>query len=83
MAEVTTNDLDQLMDLDPNELTKENLDAIVAFHRKKRAEREVSGTRGKARVSKDTGASSALLDLVKNMAKASTTNPATVVKRRI
>lgn len=83
MAEVSTNELDALMDLDPLELTNEDLDQIISFHRKKRAEREVSGTRGKTRASKDTGASSALADLVKNMAKSSTTNPATVIKRRI
>lgn len=82
MADTPADSLDQLMDLDPLELTKENLDSIIAFHRKKRAEREAAGPRTRGKATKDTGASSALADLVKSMAKAAP--PAgPVVKRRI
>lgn len=34
------NELDELMDLDPISLTTENLDAIIAYHRKARANAE-------------------------------------------
>lgn len=41
------SELDILMDLDPVNLTKEDLATVVAYHRKKRAERS-SGTGKKA-----------------------------------
>lgn len=82
MDDVVTNELDALMDLDPLELTNENLDAIIAFHRKKRAERETGGPRTRTKAVKDSGAGSALGALVKEMVGAQ--KPAgPVVKRRI
>lgn len=43
------NTVDELMDLDPLSLTSDNIDAIIAHHRKARA----ASTGGKAK--KDTG----------------------------
>lgn len=84
MADVITNELDALMDLDPLEYTKNPgaLDEIIAFHRKKRAEREAGGPRTRTKAVKDSGAGSALGALVKEMVGAQ--KPAgPVVKRRI
>ena len=39
------NTVDQLMEIDPLELTSENIDAIIAYHRKARA----ASTGGKAK----------------------------------
>jgi len=52
------NDIDLLMSLDPLQLTKMDLDAIIAYHRNQRALRE-SGARG-AKPKKDQGPSVAL-----------------------
>lgn len=84
MADTPTNALDELMDKDPLLLTKEDLDSIITFHRKKRAERETGGA-GARRASKDTGASATLASLVEKM-KTNAPNAgiiANVVKRRI
>lgn len=85
--EEVINDIDALMDLDPLELGTRELDAIIAYHRKKRAEREAlpPGTRGKrtTKASKDTGGSSALSNLVKTMVLNSPAAEKTIVKRRI
>lgn len=43
------NTVDQLMEIDPLNLTAENIDSIIAYHRKARA----NATGGKAK--KDTG----------------------------
>lgn len=67
------NPIDDLMDLDPLLLTPENVDAIVEYHRRNRANLE-SGIKPK----KETGPK-VELDLVKlNLAA-----PAQVVRRRI
>lgn len=34
------NEIDELMDLDPLEMTKENIDQIIAYHRKARLNAE-------------------------------------------
>lgn len=52
------NDVDLLMSLDPLELTKQDLDVIIAYHRNQRALRE-SGARG-AKPKKDAGPSQKL-----------------------
>jgi hypothetical protein len=49
--EVTPNDLTTLMSLDPLDLTKQDLDRIIAYQRKQRQMRE-----GGARVKKESGA---------------------------
>ena len=43
--DTTPNTVDQLMEIDPLELTSENIDAIIAYHRKARA----ASTGGKAK----------------------------------
>lgn len=82
-AETPTNALDELMDKDPLLLTKEDIDSIILFHRKKRAERETGGAGRRA--TKDTGAAVKLSELVAKM-KDNAPNAgliANVVKRRI
>lgn len=83
MTDAPTNTLDELMDKDPLLLTNEDLDSIILFHRKKRAERETGGAGRRA--TKDTGSSIKLADLVSKM-KENAPNAgliANVVKRRI
>jgi len=58
MANEPTNDIDFLMSLDPLELSKQDIDIIIAYHRNQRALRE-KGVKPK----KDKGPSSPL-DLV-------------------
>lgn len=58
MTDTTTNDIDLLMSLDPLELTKQDLDIIIAYHRNQRALRE-SGVKG-SRAKKDLGPSTKL-----------------------
>ena len=58
MADEPLNDIDFLMSLDPLELSKQDIDIIIAYHRNQRALRE-KGVKPK----KDKGPSSTL-DLV-------------------
>ena len=68
------NTVDALMDLDPLSLTTENIDAIIAYHRKARA----SSTGGKAR--KDTGPKVDISEVMKALGGAPA--PAAGVVRR-
>ena len=47
MTDTAPNTVDQLMDLDPLSLTSENIDSIIAYHRKARAN-AASGGKTKA-----------------------------------
>lgn len=40
MTSGTTNEIDLLMDLDPENLSAQNLDDVIAWHRKRRADIE-------------------------------------------
>ena len=51
MTAPTPNDLTALMSLDPMDLTKQDLDRIIAYQRKQRAMRE-----GGAKMKKESGA---------------------------
>jgi len=72
-------DLDTLMDLDPLELTKENIDSVIAIYRQRRAEREASP--GK-RAAKETGPKLKLEGLLDGMLKKAPPK-AEVLKRRL
>lgn len=72
---MTENTIDDLMNLDPLELTASNIDAIIAYHRKNRAN-SVDGAKPK----KEVGPKISLDALVAKMAPKSA---AQVVKRRI
>ena len=76
------SDLDELMDRDPEELSDRDLDQIILYHRKKRAERAAlpPGTRGK-RASKDIGDKVSLEGLAQRILKVQAA-PA-VIKRRV
>jgi hypothetical protein len=52
------NDIDMLMSLDPLEMTKLDIDRVIAYHRNQRAAKEAGGKRSKAK--KDTGPSQKL-----------------------
>jgi hypothetical protein len=69
------NTVDQLMDLDPLSLTAENIDSIIQYHRKARA----NATGGKAR--KDTGPKIDISEVMKNLGGAPTPT-AGIVRRR-
>lgn len=69
------NTVDALMDLDPLSLTTENIDSIIAYHRKARAN-VASG--GKAR--KDTGPKIDIGEVMKNLG--GTPAPAAGIVRR-
>lgn len=79
---MTETTLDQLMDLDPLELSKDpaKLDAIIDYHRKKRAERAASPGR---RAKKDTGEQVSLGDLVQKMKAKAGAAPANTITRRL
>jgi hypothetical protein len=73
-----TSDLDLLMSLDPLELTKSDLSAIVAYHRKLRAEREA----GKGRAARAANAPKVKLDLAK-LGLVATPGGGSMIKRRV
>jgi hypothetical protein len=77
----TNNDLDLLMSLDPLSLTKDDLDAIVRYHRNLRAEREA----GKGKAARRTAAGNGpKLDISKLMSSIVTAQPSgNVIKRRV
>lgn len=58
MTDTPTNDIDLLMSLDPLELSKQDLECIIAYHRNQRALREKG-----VKPTKDKGPKSTL-DLV-------------------
>lgn len=70
------NELDELMDLDPLELSAKDLDSIIAYHRQKRADR-ADGIKPK----RESGPKVGLGDLVKGMIKEPKVE--VTVKRRI
>lgn len=72
------SDIDLLMSLDPLELTKTDLSAIVAYHRKLRAEREA----GKGRAARAANAPKVKLDLAK-LGLVTTPGGGSVIKRRV
>lgn len=49
------NDIDTIMSLDPLDMTKSDLDVIIAYHRNQRAAKEANPGRGRAK--KDSGPS--------------------------
>lgn len=69
------SDLDDLMDLDPLEMTTDDIDKLIAYHRKNRAMLE-SGVRG-AKPKKDTGPkkSISLAGLIAGLKKTEPTEP--------
>ena len=73
------NEIDDLMDLDPLSLTKPQLDAIIAYQRQRRAEREAGG--GK-RARKETGPKVSLTGLLENMTQGKA-KAEPVIKRRL
>lgn len=72
------SDIDLLMSLDPLALTKPDLSAIVAYHRKLRAEREA----GKGRAARAANAPKVKLDLAK-LGLVATPGGGSVIKRRV
>lgn len=73
------NEIDTLMDLDPLELSAQNIDQIIAYHRQRRAEREA----GKGKAKKDTGPKLQLTGLIEGMVKTAPKPSGVIVKRRI
>lgn len=51
MSNEPINDIDLLQSIDPLELSKQDIDKIIAYHRNQRALREA----GKGKAKKDTG----------------------------
>lgn len=72
------SDIDLLMSIDPLNLTKDDLSAIVAYHRKLRAEREA----GKGRAARAANAPKVKLDLAK-LGLVATPGGGSVIKRRV
>lgn len=72
------NDIDLLMSLDPLSLTKDDLSAIILYHRNLRAEREA----GKGRAARAANTPKVKLDLSKLGFKSSPSGGA-VIKRRV
>lgn len=70
-------ELDILMDIDPLNLTIDNLDEIIAYYRKRRAEREAGTAK---RPAKDSGPGVSLDGVLKNLIGA---KPQVTVKRRV
>jgi hypothetical protein len=54
IAKPPTNDIDTIMSLDPLDMSKADLDVIIAYHRNQRAAKEAGGGR---RAKKDSGPS--------------------------
>ena len=72
------NEVDSLMDLDPLDLTAENIDAIIAYHRKNRAN-AAAGIKAK----KETGPKKDLSEALKGMFAEATPAPvSTGIRRR-
>lgn len=78
MTDLPTSDIDLLMSLDPLSLTKDDLSAIVAYHRRLRAEREA----GKGRAARAANAPKVKLDLAK-LGLVATPGGGSVIKRRV
>lgn len=57
--------LDEIMDLNPINLTRENIDTIIAHQRAHRAKMSESVGRGRAKIAKVTDGTAPKLDLVK------------------
>lgn len=78
---ISTNDLDLLMSIDPLNLTKDDLSAIVRYHRNLRAEREAG--KGKA-IRNRSAAAGPKLDISKLMQSVVTAQPTgNIIKRRV
>lgn len=78
-----SNEIDFFMDLPPDELLKhpEAVDAVIAYHRQRRAEREAGG--GK-RATKDVGPKQSLgSDFLAELKKTRAAPATNLVKRRI
>lgn len=71
-----SNEINDLMDLDPLSLTPDNIDSIIAYYRKSRAQFE-SGSR----VKKESGPKLSLDGILDNLIPK--TSPAQKVDRRI
>ena len=77
-----SNEIDELMDRDPLELSDRDLDGIIAYHRMRRAER----AKGKsAKPTKESGPKVDLSAVLKRISgdKPKTTPPKTTVLRRV
>lgn len=72
----STNRVDELMSLDPLDMTKEDLDEIVAYHRKNRALGE-AGVKAK----KETGPKVSLGNLLDDILQKPTQTP--IARRKI
>lgn len=72
------NELDELMDKDPLQLSKQDLDAIIAYQRKARANYE-SGVKPK----KGSGEAVKLDSIVAGLLGQAAPAPAATVKRRV
>jgi len=51
-----TTTLDELMRINPLELTDQNLDDLISYHRKNRERIQLSGGKGRAKIAKPEGA---------------------------
>lgn len=78
MTNAPISEIDLLMSLDPLSLTKDDLSAIVAYHRKLRSEREA----GKGRAARAANAPKVKLDLAK-LGFVPTVSGGSVIKRRV
>ena len=76
-----TNTLDDLMDLDPLELTAENIDAIIAHHRKARAN-AASGIKAKREKGPSIDISSVMSNLLSGGGKGTIPAPPAGKMRR-
>lgn len=76
------SELDELMDRDPESLSDRDLDGIILYHRKRRAEKQAlpPGTRGK-RATKDIGEKVSLAGFAERITQKAAA-PA-IIKRRI
>jgi len=74
-SEPEVNTIDALMDLDPLSLTSENIESIIAYHRKARAN-AASGTKAK----KDTGPKVDISSVMAGLTGATEVKP--IVRRR-
>lgn len=76
---MSENTIDDLMSLDPLSLTSDNIDSIIAYHRKARA----NSTPGRRPAKADSGPKPDLADLMAKMTgEEKPKAPATQIRRR-
>lgn len=74
------NDVDELMSIDPLNLSKQNLDRIIAYQRKQRTQREQGVKTKKPR--SESQPSIQLSELLAGLPSAPQPKPGTSIKRR-